>query len=76
MASADVCQGACFGALSHATGSSTGADPAAASLNPICPAVGLGTVGSGQATELQGSVSDGGIQFGGGHGGSFRLVVL
>jgi hypothetical protein len=33
-------------------------------------------MGGGQAAELQRSVSDGGIQFGGGHGGWFRLMVL
>ena len=48
----------------HGAGTCTRADPAAASLNPICPTQGLSTVGNGQAGNLELNAVDGG----GGHG--------
>ena len=63
MASAHVAQGGCLGALVHRTGTSTRADPAAASLDTGCPTVGSGTVSDGQAGDLELNAVDGG-----GHG--------
>jgi hypothetical protein len=71
-ASAHVGKGAVRGAHAGAMRTSSAAmsaDPAAAALDAIRPAVGAGTMSGGQAAEDQITSGDGGVQIGGGHHG-------
>ena len=65
--SANVHQSGCLGALVNGAGTCPSTNTGGTPLDTVCPAVGLSTMSSGQAFELQSTRGDGGIEFGSGH---------